>query len=390
MATSRPVVSVYKFDAPSEKTGTLPLPQVLASPLRPDLVRYIHMNVSKNKRQPVGVTAVAGYETAGSSWGTGRAVARVPRAPGGGTHRSGQGVFGNMCRGGGMFSPLKTWRRWCRKVNVTEKRHAVATCLAASCLPPLVMARGHRIGGVSELPAVVSDGMESIQKTKEAVELLKGLGCEEELKRVTDSKKIRAGKGKARNRRYTMRLGPLVVYNEDNGIVKAMRNIPGVETACVTRLNLLRLAPGGQFGRFVIWTESAFKKLSEVYGTLKGGSPLKRGYTLPRAPMENADIARIINSNEIQSVLRAKLEAPKSFERKRNPLKNKAVMKKLNPLEKKAVAKDEVAKKKKARVTASNAHNKKHKKGDETFYKVLMKAFEPKAAATEEDAEEEE
>merc|ERR1719469_1220004 len=94
------------------------------------------------------------------------------------------------------------------------------------------------------------------------------------------------------------------------------------------------------------------------------GAPMKRGYTIPRAPMENADIARIINSNEIQSVLRAKLEAPKSFERKRNPLKNKAVMKKLNPLDKKAASKDEVSNKKKARVAASNAHNKKHKKGE--------------------------
>jgi len=388
MATSRPVVSVYSFES-SEKAGTLPLPAVLASPLRPDLVRYIHMNVSKNKRQPIGVGAVVGYETAGSSWGTGRAVARVPRAPGGGTHRSGQGVFGNMCRGGGMFNPTKTWRRWHRKVNVTEKRHAVATCLAASSLPPLVMARGHRIGAVSELPAVVSDGIESIQKTKQAFEALKQVGCEEELKRVADSKKIRAGKGKARNRRYTMRRGPLVVYNEDNGIVKAMRNIPGVETACIDRLNLLKLAPGGQFGRFIIWTEGAFKKLNEIYGTYKSGAPMKRGYTIPRAPMENADIARIINSNEIQSVLRAKLEAPKSFERKRNPLKNKAVMKKLNPLDKKAALKDEVSNKKKARVAASKAHNKKHKKGDETFYKVLMKAFEPKAPKEEDEDEEE-
>merc|ERR1711935_115747 len=122
-------------------------------------------------------------------------------------------------------------------------------------------------------------------------------------------------------------------------------------------------------------TESAFKKLNEVYGTLKGGAPLKRGYTLPRAPMENADIARIINSNEVQSVLRAKLEAPKSFEPKRNPLKNKAA------------SKDEVSKKKKARVAASKAHNKKHKKGDETFYKVLMKAFEAKAPKEEEEEE---
>jgi large subunit ribosomal protein L4e len=386
MAHSRPVVSVYQFDKPDEKTGTLPLPQVLASPLRPDLVRYIHMNVSKNKRQPVAVGGKVGYETAGESWGTGRAVARVPRAPGGGTHRSGQGVFGNMCRGGGMFAPTKTWRRWFRKVNVTEKRHCVASCLAASALPPLVMARGHRIGGIAELPLVVSDGIESIDKTKQAIATLKGLGLEEELQRLSSSKKIRVGKGKARNRRYVMRRGPLVVYNEDNGIVKAIRNIPGVETASVDRLNLLKLAPGGQFGRFVIYTESAFKKLSEIYGTFKSGAPMKKGYTLPRAPMENADIARIINSTEIQSVLRAKLEAPKSFEPKTNPLKNKAVMKKLNPLERKAPEAGD----KKKRMQATKAHNKKHKKGDETFYKVLMKAFDVKPAKKEEEAEEEE
>merc|ERR1719438_746274 len=126
------------------------MPQALLSPLRPDLVRYIHTNVSKNKRQPISVGAKVGYETAAESWGTGRAVARVPRAPGGGTHRAGQGAFGNMCRGGGMFNPTKTWRRWHRKTNVTQKRHALAAAIAASGVPALVMARGHSIDEVPE------------------------------------------------------------------------------------------------------------------------------------------------------------------------------------------------------------------------------------------------
>merc|ERR1719434_279650 len=195
------------------------------------------------------------------------------------------------------------------------------------------MARGHRIGEVAELPLVVSDGAEALQKTKQALDMLKTLGCEEELQRVLDSKKVRAGKGKMRNRRYVMRRGPLVVYSEDNGIVRAMRNIPGVETASVDRLNLLKLAPGGNFGRFIIWTEGAFKKLNEIYGTMKSGAPLKKGYHLPRAQMENADVARIINSSEVQSVLKPKLEAPKTFPKKRNALKNKEVMKQLNPYE---------------------------------------------------------
>merc|ERR1712048_1231087 len=252
------------------------------------------------------------------------------------------------------------------------------------------------IGEVSELPLVISSEAESLSKTKEAVAMLKKLGCEEELQRVIDSKKVRKGKGKMRNRRYVMRRGPLVIYDEDSGIVKAMRNIPGVETAQVGRLNLLSLAPGGQFGRFVIWTEGAFKKLSEIYGTLKSGAPMKKGYTLPRPMMENADVARIINSDEVQSVLRPKLEAPKAHAPKKNALKNKALMEKLNPgstqkrlLRKRACEKgtneaELVQKKKKARLAASKTYNNSEKKGDETFYKKLMKAFETKAAAKDE------
>merc|ERR1712151_1266857 len=318
--------------------------------------------------------------------------ARIPRVPGGGTHRAGQAAFGNMCRGGGMFCPTKTWRRWHRRVNVTQKRHAVVSALAASTLPPLVMARGHRIGEVSELPLVVSEGAESLQKTKQAVEMLKKLGCEEELQRVIDSKKVRKGKGKMRNRRYVMRRGPLVVYSEDSGIVKAMRNIPGVETANVERLNLLTLAPGGQFGRFVIWTEGAFKKLSEIYGSLKSGAPMKKGYRMPRAAMDNADVARIINSDEVQSVLKPKLDAPRKIGSKVNALKNKAFMEKLNPgaTQKRAMRKracepktkecELLQKEKKTRLAGTKAYNNKQKKGDETFYKKMMKAYETKTA----------
>jgi large subunit ribosomal protein L4e len=396
MATARPVVSIYQFDDPDNSTTTKPMPVVLTAPLRPDLVRYVHTNVSKNKRQAYAVYAKAGYETAAESWGTGRAVARIPRVPGGGTHRSGQAAFGNMCRGGGMFCPTKTWRRWHRRVNVTQKRHAIATALAASSLPPLVMARGHRIGEVSELPLVVSDGAESIQKTKQAIDMLKKLGCGEELTKVSDSKKVRSGKGKMRNRRYTMRRGPLVVYGEDSGIVRAMRNIPGVQTSSVDSLNLLDVAPGGNFGRFIVWTEGAFDKLQKIYGTYKGGS-CKKGYHLPRPQMENADVARIINSDEVQSVLKPKLEAPKKFGAKKNPLKNKMVMARLNPgiLQKKLARKQAstkdtpenglVQKKKKARMENAKAHNKEFKTGDATFYKTLMKAFEAKAAKKEED-----
>ena len=55
--------------------------------------------------------------------------------------------------------------------------------------------------------------------------------------------------GKMRNRRTVMRKGPLIIYNEDHGVGKAFRNLPGVDILSVDRLNLLKLSPGGHLGR---------------------------------------------------------------------------------------------------------------------------------------------
>merc|ERR1719502_427541 len=98
------------------------------------------------------------------SWGTGRAVARIPRVSGSGTARAGQAAFGNMCRKGRMFAPTKTWRKWHRKINVNQRRYATASALAASAIPALVMARGHKVEQVAEIPLVVEDSLEGAQK----------------------------------------------------------------------------------------------------------------------------------------------------------------------------------------------------------------------------------
>ena len=93
------------------------MPAVFTSPIRNDIVEFVHSNIAKNRRQAHGVFEKAGHQHSAESWGTGRAVARIPRISGSGTSRSGQGAFGNMCRKGRMFAPLKSWRRWHRKSN---------------------------------------------------------------------------------------------------------------------------------------------------------------------------------------------------------------------------------------------------------------------------------
>jgi len=328
---SRPTVSVHSGSG--EASSSLTLPAVLTAPIRLDVVQQVHKSIAKNKRQAYAVNVKAGHQTSAESWGTGRAVARIPRVGGGGTHRSGQAAFGNMCRGGRMFAPTKIWRKWHVKVNQNQRRFAVVSALAASALPSLVLARGHRIEEIDEVPLVVPTSTEALKKTKEAVELLKGLRAYRDVTKVSNSRKLRAGIGKMRNRRHRQRRGPLVVYNEDNGIVKAFRNLPGVELVQVTRLNLLQLAPGGHLGRFIIWTEGAFARLDEIFGTHDKVSVLKKGYILPSAKISNTDITRVINSDEIQSVLRpagSKVQK-RPWTQHKNPLKNKGVLFRLNP-----------------------------------------------------------
>jgi large subunit ribosomal protein L4e len=149
------------------------LPAIFKAPIRPDVVNNVHQLMRRNARQAYAVSAEAGHQTSAESWGTGRAVARIPRVRGGGTHRSGQGAFGNMCRGGRMFAPTKPWRRWHRRININLKRYAVVSAVAASGVPALVQARGHIIDGLSELPLVVSDKIQEYNKTKQAVLFLR-------------------------------------------------------------------------------------------------------------------------------------------------------------------------------------------------------------------------
>jgi large subunit ribosomal protein L4e len=193
------------------------------------------------------------------------------------------------------------------------------------------MARGHRISDVPEIPCVVGTETEALQKTKQAIAALTAVGAYDDVEKVKASRKLRPGKGKMRNRRHVQRLGPLVVYNEDQGIVRAFRNLPGVDLAQVERLNLLQLAPGGHMGRFIVWTKSAFDRLNEIYGSVDSASKLKSGYTLPHNIMGNSDLSRLINSDEIQSKVRPARTTVLRARHKKNPLKNLGVMVRLNP-----------------------------------------------------------
>merc|ERR1712038_368512 len=349
LAAARPLIGVHS-DKNAPTGTTVCLPAVFRAPVRPDIVSLMHNNIAKNKRQPYCVSEPAGHQTSAESWGTGRAVSRIPRVRGGGTHRSGQAAFGNMCRGGRMFAPLKTWRRWHKRCNINQRRYAMTSAIAATGVPALIMAKGHKVDEVPEIPLVVSNAAQEYKKTKQAVDLLKQLGAWDDVKRVYATRRMRAGRGKSRDRKHVQKLGPAIIYAQDNGIVRAFRNIPGVEVLDVNNLNVLRLAPGGHVGRFLIFTEDAFKALDTIYGNFSAGSSSKKNWSIPSAVIQNSDLQALLQSDEVQSVLNAP-KASDTIKRstKKNPLNNIRAMLKLNPnaaTEKRAAWKVEAASKK--------------------------------------------
>jgi large subunit ribosomal protein L4e len=288
------------YNTKGETCGTIEKPKIFATPIRADLIHHIFTNVSKNSMQPYGTKDGAGHHATAESWGTGRAKARVPRVNGSGSNRNGQGAYANFCRGGHRFGTVSLMKRWYRPVPQQQLNYAIASAIAASQVPSFVAQRGHQFDKAKEIPIVVSNDLESTNKTRDAVAFMKAAGIYDDVQRVIEGKIHRSTKGKYRRSAFRTKKGPLVLYNNDNGIVKAFRNIPGVDVVHVSKIELKHVAPGSQIGRLIVWTQSAFELIDAIFKNVKK-------FKVPQPMMKNTDIERIITSDEIQSVLRPKL-----------------------------------------------------------------------------------
>lgn len=149
---------------------------------------------------------------------------------------------------------------------MNKRRFAIASTVSATSITSLVQGRGHRVNNVKELPVVIDLDV-SVEKTVKALKLLENLGLKDDIDVSKKSKKIRAGIGKIRNRRFKQKKGPLVIHNHESDKLKPFRNLPGLELSNVNSLSILKLAPGGHLGRLVIWTKSAFDQLEKIFGT---------------------------------------------------------------------------------------------------------------------------
>lgn len=239
--------------------GEAELPPIFNYPVRKDLIRRAFLSAFTARIQPKSRDSLAGRRRVGESWGIGYGLARVPRLD------NGRAVFAPMTKGGRVTHPPRKEKVVHELVNRKERVLALISALAATSEPSIVKMRGHIVNH-EVLPVVVVNDFESIAIASEAKKVLKALKVWDDVMRAKDSIRIRAGKGKMRGRKYKEAKSLLVVVSsKDAKVIKALRNMPGVDVVSSDLLSILHLAPGATPGRLMVITLRSLETLSKRY-----------------------------------------------------------------------------------------------------------------------------
>ncbi len=257
------------FDLDGKEGGDVELPDLFSQSYRPDLIKKAVHHYQSRRRQRYGADRRAGMKTSAHYEGSrhvgpnsqmmNREMSRMPREHGD-TARRFRAMLAPHAVGGIKAHPPKAEKNRAKNMNKKERRKATVSAIASTAKNDIVKQRNHRFDG--DLPIVVKDGLESLDKTSDVRDLLVNIGLEEELERGK-KKKIRSGKGKNRGRKYKRKKSVLIVVDKDKGIKRAAENIPGVEVREVDSLNSEVLSPGAHGIRLTVYTESALNKIEE-------------------------------------------------------------------------------------------------------------------------------
>lgn len=260
-------IPIYSLEG--KKSGEIDVGQALSKPVRTDVITRCFLAERALTRQPYGTDYYAGKRTSAHYHGErgtrysmmNKEMARLRRIHGNQGYLSMTARFSPQATKGRAAHPPKPQKIWETKVNKKERLLALISCLSASSDKSIISNRGYRLPEtITSYPIVIEDKLEQIKSTKEIVDLLTKLGLEKELDRSSE-KKVRAGKGKSRGRKYKKKTGPLVVIKDDKGVLKSVRNIAGFDCVLSKKLSVSELSPGGHPGRLTIFTESAMKEI---------------------------------------------------------------------------------------------------------------------------------
>jgi large subunit ribosomal protein L4e len=233
-------------------TRDIELPAIFSEEYRPDLIKKAVMALQSTRRQPHGTDPFAGIRSSAVGWGSGRGSSHVPRIKNGS-----RAAKVPQAKGGREAHPPKVAKVLVKEINQKEKQKAFRSAVAASISAELIRGRGHTFEGA--VPVVLEDKFETLGRTQDVISALSTIGVYNDIERAKDSRKVRAGRGKMRGRRFKQRKSLLIVTADKP--LAAARNLSGVDAVTVDQLNVEHLAPGMLAGRLTVWTESALTRL---------------------------------------------------------------------------------------------------------------------------------
>jgi len=252
-----------------KKIREIKLPSQFNEEYHPNLIWRAVITLQSNKRQSYGADPEAGKRASAKisrrrrdyKGAYGKGISRVPRKTlwKRGSQFGWVGANAPGTVGGREAHPPKAGRIFTKKINKKENRKAIRSALSAAINKNLVEKRNHILP--SMYPIAVENKFQEINKTKEVLKILNNLGLKDELERVT--RKVRAGRGKLRGRKYKTNKSLLIVVSDKCKLVNAGKNIPGIDIVKVNSLNAELLAPGTQAGRLTIFTENAIEKIEK-------------------------------------------------------------------------------------------------------------------------------
>ncbi len=230
--------------------GSIELPEVFAEQVRIDLIRRaVHAEASR-RLQPQGHYLLAGMQTtaryygAMNSYRSGRhmGIAIRPRQKLGGG-RQGQVRRIPSAVKGKRAHPHVVEKTLVEEMNRKEYQKALVSSIAGAATP-----------------LVIANDVESIRKTSDFMKVVDALKLTDEIEKSRGSRLRKGVRRHSRIRRFRRSL--LIVVNEDKGVIKAARNIPGVDACTLKSIRAELFAPGGVPGRKTIWSEDAIKNLN--------------------------------------------------------------------------------------------------------------------------------
>jgi large subunit ribosomal protein L4e len=249
------------------KKAEIELPRCFHVPIREDLIKKAFEVEISAERQPYGAFYLAGKGAVITTrhrrrkWKTlyGYGISRVPRKimTRRGTRFSWVGAFSPSTRGGRAAHPPKAEKIWAKEMPKKEKTKALEAAISATASIEALKKRYPNLNFEKmNLPLIIDEKITETKKAKELLAMLeKILGPLVEL--AFPERKIRAGKGKSRARKYKRRKGILIVTKKDFEAAKSL----GIEVVNVNKLSVSQLAPSGVPGRLTVYTEDAIKEL---------------------------------------------------------------------------------------------------------------------------------